>query len=117
MRKLELTQEAVPPVDGYDAVFLAEALHDRHGSRLDDEEVAARVPRGEQNLARLDRAKATQLEQSRPLVVIEPGECTVASRRSLQAPAPISPFTASASTRSPTNRLAPPSSAAVEKTP
>jgi hypothetical protein len=74
----ELTQEAVPPVDGYDLVFLAEALNDRYSPRLDDEEVAAGVARGKQNFAGLDRAKATQLAQLCPLVVVKSGECTIA---------------------------------------
>jgi hypothetical protein len=77
-QETELTQEAVPPVNGYDPVFVAESLNDRNRSRLDDEEVAAHLARGKQNLAGLDLANATQLAQSRQLVVIESGECAVA---------------------------------------
>ena len=74
----QLADEAVRPVDGYHPVFLAKALDDRHGARLDDEEVAAHVARGKQDLARLDLANATQLAQSRPLVFVEPGKRAVA---------------------------------------
>src|SRR5439155_4771728 len=74
----ELAKEAVPHMDGYEPVFLAETLNDCHGSRLDDEEVAARVSGGKQNLAGLDRAQAAQLAQSRPLIVVESRERAVA---------------------------------------
>ena len=74
----ELPEEAVGPLDGDDPIFLTEPLDDRHGSRLDDEEVAALVSRGEQHVAGLDRANAPELSQSRPLVLVEARKCPVA---------------------------------------
>ena len=74
----ELAQEAVLPMDGDDAVLVAQPLNDRHRSRLDDEEVAALVAGGKQDLAGLDLANAPKPPQSRPLVFVEARECPVA---------------------------------------
>ena len=67
-------------LDGDDPVLLSKSLDDRHRSRLDDEEVAALVPGGEQDVAGLDLANATELAQPRPLVLVEAGEGAVAIR-------------------------------------
>jgi hypothetical protein len=74
----ELTKEAVSSLESDDPIFLAKSLDDRHGSRLDDEEVAALVPGGEEHLAGLDRANAPELSQSCPLVLVEARKCPVA---------------------------------------
>ena len=52
-------------VDQTYRVLLAEALDDRHGAFLDDEEVATGVAGRKQNLARLDVPQPTQLAPSR----------------------------------------------------
>ncbi len=74
----QLAQEPVLPVDGDDAVLGAQALNDGHRSRLDDEEVAALIAGGEEHLARLDGANATELAQLGPLALVEPGKRAVA---------------------------------------
>ena len=66
------------PVDGDDAVLGAQALNDGHRSRLDDEEVAALIAGGEEHLARLDRANATELAQPGSLALVEAGKRAVA---------------------------------------
>jgi hypothetical protein len=68
------------PVDGDNPVFLAIALDDRDRPRLDDEEVARGIPGGEQRLAPLDPAKASQLAQPRELILVEPREGAIALR-------------------------------------
>jgi hypothetical protein len=71
-------------VDGDHAVLRSVALDDHDSARLDHEEVVARVPLAEEDLAGVDHAEPARRAQARALIGIQPWKGAVPVGRLLK---------------------------------